>query len=140
MAEALPAITRKQLIRLLRRDGWQEQGRRTHGIAFAKRDAGGVMRVTLIPDKRSPLPSATLAPWGGGRGGRDRAGGGPRRRGAERVGGRCRRILATGPSARGRRPVVLPARGDRPVRGHDVQPTSNSAAASCPSGSRRAIW
>lgn len=56
----LPAITGKQLIRLLRLDGWEERGRATHGIAFLKRDASGKVCVTVVPDKRSTLPDGTL--------------------------------------------------------------------------------
>lgn len=61
MRASLPAITGKQLIRLFRRDGWTEAGRRTHGIAFTKVSPDGAVRVTIIPDKRGPLPSGTLA-------------------------------------------------------------------------------
>ena len=52
-------VTGRQLIRLLRRDGWEEVGRARHGIAFAK-TVDGRKRVTVVPDKRSALPIGTL--------------------------------------------------------------------------------
>jgi predicted RNA binding protein YcfA (HicA-like mRNA interferase family) len=61
MGGSLPALTGKQLIRLFLSDGWEDFGRRTHGIALAKRDASGCMRITIIPDKPKPLPGGTLA-------------------------------------------------------------------------------
>lgn len=61
MAPSLPAITGKQLIRLLRRAGWEKGRRLPHGIAFSKVDVSGQMRVTTIPDKRSAIPPGTLA-------------------------------------------------------------------------------
>lgn len=60
MATTLPAITGKQLIRLLRRDGWTEVRRTNHGIAFTK-TIDDRKRLTLVPDKRSTLPDGTLA-------------------------------------------------------------------------------
>ena len=61
MAMALPAITGRQLIRLLRLDGWHETGRTRHGIGLAKADAKGRVRITIVPDKRRPLTTGTLA-------------------------------------------------------------------------------
>ncbi|MBI2941955.1 MAG: type II toxin-antitoxin system HicA family toxin [Chloroflexi bacterium] len=61
MTNGLPAITGKQLIRLFRLDGWVEGGRRTHGVFFSKPGPDGHLRITIIPDKRSPLPAGTLA-------------------------------------------------------------------------------
>ena len=61
MSQALPAVTGKQLIRLFRRDGWTEVRRVRHGIAFAKPSPDGRQRITIIPDKRSVLPTGTLA-------------------------------------------------------------------------------
>jgi hypothetical protein len=60
LADTLPAITGKQLIGLFRLDGWVDCGRRTHGIAFQKPGSDGHMRITIIPNKRSPLPDGTL--------------------------------------------------------------------------------
>jgi predicted RNA binding protein YcfA (HicA-like mRNA interferase family) len=60
LAAPLPAITGKQLIRLLRRDGWTDVRRTRHGIAFTKA-VEGRKRLTLVPDKRSVLPDGTLA-------------------------------------------------------------------------------
>jgi hypothetical protein len=61
VAGPLPAITGRQLQRLLRLAGWRETGRRTHGIGFAKADPDGRVRVTVVPDRRRPLTSGTLA-------------------------------------------------------------------------------
>ena len=36
MVTELPSITGKQLIRLLLKDGWQDSGKRTHGVALVK--------------------------------------------------------------------------------------------------------
>ncbi len=61
MTGPLPAITGRQLIRLLRRAGWTQTGRRTHGIAFAKPDPDGRVRITIVPDKKRPLAPGTVA-------------------------------------------------------------------------------
>jgi len=54
-----PAITGKELIRLLKKDGW-EVGRKTrHGISLTKY-IGGRTRVTVIPDTRASLDTGTL--------------------------------------------------------------------------------
>jgi predicted RNA binding protein YcfA (HicA-like mRNA interferase family) len=58
MTGELPAITGKQLIRLFRRDGWEEMRRVRHGIALAKVGPDGRRRITIIPDQRSTLPEA----------------------------------------------------------------------------------
>lgn len=55
----LPAITGRQLIRLLKADGWTVGRRTNHGISFSKADEAR-NRVTIVPDKRSTLPSGTL--------------------------------------------------------------------------------
>jgi predicted RNA binding protein YcfA (HicA-like mRNA interferase family) len=60
MPGQLPAITGKQLIRLFADAGWTEGRKTRHGIAFRKQFPDRV-RVTTIPDKRSSLPSGTLA-------------------------------------------------------------------------------
>jgi len=49
------------LIRLLRLDGWEEGRRVNHGRSFHKTFPDTVPRVTLVSDKRTPLPSGTLA-------------------------------------------------------------------------------
>jgi predicted RNA binding protein YcfA (HicA-like mRNA interferase family) len=55
----LPAITGKQLIKLLVADGWVEGRKARHGIALTKK-FGETTRVTVIPDKRASLPEGTL--------------------------------------------------------------------------------
>ena len=55
-----PAITGRQLIKLLTLDGWDDCGKRTHGIAFRKKDSSGRMRITVVPNKRGSLPVGTL--------------------------------------------------------------------------------
>lgn len=61
MANTHPAITGRQLIRMLRLDGWEVVRRAKHGQALAKMGPDGRKRVTVVPDKRSPLPGGTLA-------------------------------------------------------------------------------
>ena len=61
MVTELPSITGKQLIRLLLKDGWQDSGKRTHGVALVQGDPEGRSRVTVIPDKRSTLAAGTLS-------------------------------------------------------------------------------
>jgi predicted RNA binding protein YcfA (HicA-like mRNA interferase family) len=56
----LPAITGKQLIRLLRLDGWQVARKANHGQSLTKVFPDGTTRVTVVPDKRSVLPPGTL--------------------------------------------------------------------------------
>jgi predicted RNA binding protein YcfA (HicA-like mRNA interferase family) len=58
--ESLPAITGRQLIRLLKLDGWEEGRRVNHGRSLHKVFPDGIARVTIVPDKRSPLPTGTL--------------------------------------------------------------------------------
>jgi hypothetical protein len=59
--DEIPAISGKQLIRLFRPDDWEQLRRVRHGIAFARTGPDGNRRVTVIPDKRGPLPAGTLA-------------------------------------------------------------------------------
>ncbi len=61
MTNALPAITGKQLIRLLQKDGWERRHRCTHGVSLAKHLPNGRTLVTVVPDKRSSLRPGTLA-------------------------------------------------------------------------------
>lgn len=60
MADDLPAISGRQLMRLLRLDGWTEVRRANHGIAFRKQFPDGRTRVTIVPDKRRPLATGTF--------------------------------------------------------------------------------
>jgi predicted RNA binding protein YcfA (HicA-like mRNA interferase family) len=55
-----PAITGKQLINLLVRDGWQEGRKANHGICLTKH-VDERIRVTFIPDSSVSLPSGTLS-------------------------------------------------------------------------------
>lgn len=61
MAEELPAISGRQLERLFRLDGWKQKRRAKEGTFFAKRDANGVVRHTVITTKKRPLAPGTLA-------------------------------------------------------------------------------
>jgi predicted RNA binding protein YcfA (HicA-like mRNA interferase family) len=56
----LPAITGKQLIRLLELTGWTRGRRSEHGITFSKHVPGSRPLFTVVPDKRSVLPDGTL--------------------------------------------------------------------------------
>jgi predicted RNA binding protein YcfA (HicA-like mRNA interferase family) len=58
---ALPAVTGRQLIRLLKLDGWEEGRRVNHGRSLHKTFPDGRTRVTIVPDKRTPLPTGTLS-------------------------------------------------------------------------------
>ena len=60
MYTTIPAITGKQLIKLLRKDGWEVKGKTNHGIALTKH-IGDRTRVTITPDTRASLPKGTLA-------------------------------------------------------------------------------
>lgn len=59
MPHQLPAITGKELIRLLEKDGWEKTRRANHGIGLSKHFSDR-KRVTVVPDKRSSLPVGTL--------------------------------------------------------------------------------
>jgi len=56
---SLPAITGKELIGILKRDGWQVGRKATHGISLTKY-IGDRTRVTVIPDTRASLDRGTL--------------------------------------------------------------------------------
>lgn len=55
----LPAITGKQLIKLLEKDGWTIKKRATHGIGMNKQIQGETKNA-LIPDKRESLKRGVL--------------------------------------------------------------------------------
>ena len=59
MPDNLPAITGKQLIVLLKKDGWEEQRRTRHGVALSKEIEGRNL-VTVVPDTKTSLPDGTL--------------------------------------------------------------------------------
>jgi predicted RNA binding protein YcfA (HicA-like mRNA interferase family) len=56
----VPALSGKQLIRLLRKDEWILKGRTRHGVALTKH-FGDRTRVTVIPDTNASLDDGTLA-------------------------------------------------------------------------------
>lgn len=60
MAGGLPGISGIQLMRLLESDGWERLKPGTHGMVYLKR-FGDETRVTVIPNRRKPLPRGTLA-------------------------------------------------------------------------------
>jgi len=59
MYTVVPAISGKQLIKLLKEDGWVEGRRVRHGIALTK-SFGERTKVAIIPDTRASLPVGTL--------------------------------------------------------------------------------
>jgi predicted RNA binding protein YcfA (HicA-like mRNA interferase family) len=56
----VPALSGKQLIRLLRKDEWILKGRARHGVALVKH-FGDRTKVTVIPDTNASLDDGTLA-------------------------------------------------------------------------------
>ena len=59
MGGGLPAISGPELIQLLKKDGWYETERRTHGMGLAK-DFPDFKLVTVVPTKGRSLPKRTL--------------------------------------------------------------------------------
>ena len=59
MQRQLPAITGRQLIRLLKLDGWDEVRNAQHGVWLSKR-TGTATRFTTIKNTREPIPTRTL--------------------------------------------------------------------------------
>jgi predicted RNA binding protein YcfA (HicA-like mRNA interferase family) len=55
----LPAITGRQLIRLLKKDGWQVVRTCLHGLSLMK-DMAGKRRITTVQDSNESLPKGTL--------------------------------------------------------------------------------
>ena len=55
----LPAVSGKQLIKLLKRDGWIHRRRGNHGLLLTKK-TDGETRVTTVPDRSKSLPASTL--------------------------------------------------------------------------------
>ena len=56
----IPPVTGKQLIRLLKADGWEEREQRArHGVCLKKRFPDRT-RITIVPDKQEPIPDGTL--------------------------------------------------------------------------------
>jgi predicted RNA binding protein YcfA (HicA-like mRNA interferase family) len=56
----LPAVSGNQLIRLLKKDGWQIGRRANHGRTMTKL-VGSRILVTFIPEKSDSLPKGTLS-------------------------------------------------------------------------------
>lgn len=56
----IPAISGIELIKILKKDGWIEKRRATHGVSLIKR-IGERTRVTIIPKTRASLPEGTLS-------------------------------------------------------------------------------
>jgi len=56
----LPAITGKQLIKLLKKDSWTEGRKARHGKCLTKK-FGDRTRVTFVPETRASLPPGTLS-------------------------------------------------------------------------------
>jgi len=55
----LPAVSGKQLIKLLASDDWVEGRKARHGTALTKK-YGDTTRVTVVPNKKASLPEGTL--------------------------------------------------------------------------------
>ena len=60
MPENLPAITGRQLIRLLERDGWIVGNQRTHGVSLRKTVSDRTL-ITIVPNKTETLKPGTLS-------------------------------------------------------------------------------
>lgn len=61
MSGGLPAITGPQLIKLLKRDGWEEDEKRTHGLSMKKSFPNGIVRSTVIRTCNESIPKRTLS-------------------------------------------------------------------------------
>ena len=53
------ALSGRQLLRLLQKDGWSIGRRAKHGITLTK-SFGDYIKVTFVPDTRASLPLGTL--------------------------------------------------------------------------------
>ncbi|MDP2984678.1 MAG: hypothetical protein Q8O92_15265 [Candidatus Latescibacter sp.] len=63
MSGGLPAITGKQLVRILKKDGWKKKSLSKHGESYVKYDKTiNKLRVTTVQfNKRNePIPNITL--------------------------------------------------------------------------------
>ena len=56
----LPSLTGRELIQLLKGDGWVEQRHGRHGIVLNK-VVDGLLRTCVVPNKTRDLPSGTLS-------------------------------------------------------------------------------
>ena len=59
MQRQLPAITGRQLIRLLKLDGWDEVRTAQHGVWLSKQTRSGT-RVATVKNTREAIPTQTL--------------------------------------------------------------------------------
>ena len=55
----IPALSGKQLISLLQKDGWEIHGRTRHGVSL-KKTVNRRTIVAIVPDTRASLPEGTL--------------------------------------------------------------------------------
>lgn len=55
-----PAVTGKQLLKLLMADGWQITRRAKHGVLLQKRFSDAI-RITLVKNTKAVMPDGTLA-------------------------------------------------------------------------------
>ena len=60
MGAKAPALTGRQLIRLLEKDGWVVARQARHGLAMTKTFEDRI-RVTIVPNTRASLDKGTLA-------------------------------------------------------------------------------
>jgi predicted RNA binding protein YcfA (HicA-like mRNA interferase family) len=60
MSGGLPALTGNELIKLLKKDGWEEDGKRTHGLALKKPFPNGLIRSTVVKMSNDTIPNSTL--------------------------------------------------------------------------------
>jgi predicted RNA binding protein YcfA (HicA-like mRNA interferase family) len=56
----LPALSGRQLMELLQKDGWKSHGQARHGVTLKKHVRDRTI-VTFIPDTNASLPDGTLA-------------------------------------------------------------------------------
>ncbi len=54
-----PAVTGKQLLRLLEADGWEVTRRARHGVILKKRFSDAT-RITVVKDTKAVIPAGTL--------------------------------------------------------------------------------
>lgn len=57
---AIPAVTGNQLIKLLKKDGWEETGRNSHVVKLRKKFPDRT-RVTIVQPINAPLADGTLS-------------------------------------------------------------------------------
>ena len=56
----IPALTGRQLIEILMKDGWSVKRRANHGL-FLTKQFGEAVRVTVVKDTTASIPSGTLS-------------------------------------------------------------------------------